>query len=122
VEVNGVLDTNIVLYLLGGKLLKPLPAGSYAVSVITEIELLSFGGLEPSEEAVIREFLSGVSLVELDSTVRAQAIKLRKQHRLKVPDAIVAASAIVLGVELLTNDQQIARTPGVACRSLDLRS
>ncbi|WP_238360797.1 hypothetical protein [Iningainema tapete] len=35
-----LLDTNVVLYLLGGRLAKPLPSGQYVVSVITEIELL----------------------------------------------------------------------------------
>lgn len=36
-----LLDTNVVLYFLGGRLTNPLPSGQYFVSVITEIELLS---------------------------------------------------------------------------------
>lgn len=40
-----LLDTNIVLYFLGGKLANPLPSGQYFVSVITEIELLSYPSL-----------------------------------------------------------------------------
>lgn len=50
-----VLDTNIVLYLLGGRLAQPLPAGAYAMSVITEMELLSFPGLLPAEEDAVKE-------------------------------------------------------------------
>ncbi len=33
-----LLDTNIILYLLGGRLAEPLPEGNYYVSVMTEIE------------------------------------------------------------------------------------
>lgn len=40
-----LLDTNVVLYFLGGRLMNPLPSGQYFVSVITEIELLSYPSL-----------------------------------------------------------------------------
>jgi hypothetical protein len=36
-----VLDTNAILYFLGGKLAQPLPTGQYFISVISEMELLS---------------------------------------------------------------------------------
>jgi predicted nucleic acid-binding protein len=39
--MTGLLDTNVALYLLGGRLAEPLPSGSYGVSVITEMELLA---------------------------------------------------------------------------------
>jgi hypothetical protein len=34
--MTGLLDTNVALYLLGGRMASPLPAGTYGVSVITE--------------------------------------------------------------------------------------
>ncbi len=40
--MTGLLDTNVALYLLGGRLAAPLPTGSYGVSVITEMELLAW--------------------------------------------------------------------------------
>jgi predicted nucleic acid-binding protein len=43
--VRALLDTNAVIYLQKGMLAKPLPRGSYFISVITEMELLSFHGL-----------------------------------------------------------------------------
>ncbi len=43
--MTGLLDTNVALYLLGGQLAEPLPAGSYGVSVITEMELLAWPSL-----------------------------------------------------------------------------
>lgn len=119
--MTGLLDTNIALYLLGGRLADPLPQGVYAVSVITEMELLSFPRLTRSEESTIREFLSGLRLVELTAGVRQAAVRLRRDHGLKLPDAIVAASALTSDLELLTNDRRLAQTPGVRCRELRLR-
>jgi hypothetical protein len=40
VVLKKVLDTNAILYLLGGKLAQALPAGEYFISVVSEIELL----------------------------------------------------------------------------------
>ncbi len=119
--VTGLLDTNIAIYLLGGRLVQPLPAGAYAISVITEMELLSRPGISPREEAIIREFIGTMALVELTAPVRAIATELRRTHRLKLPDAIVAASAVSLGVELLTNDEKLAKTPGVRGRTLAIK-
>jgi len=111
--VRYVLDSNAVLYLLGGKLTQPLPNGEYFVSVITEMELLSFPLLNNSEELAIREFLRDTPSIELSSEIRETAILLRKQHRLKLPDAIVAATAKALGATLLTNDRKLTGITGI---------
>ena len=44
-----VLDTNAVLYFLGDRLAEPLPSGDYFVSIITEMELLSYPSITPSQ-------------------------------------------------------------------------
>ena len=51
-DMNKVLDTNTVLYLLGGRLAESLPEAYYFISVITEIELLSYPLLQPGEESI----------------------------------------------------------------------
>lgn len=45
-----LLDTNAVIYLVSGRLSLPLPYGQNSVSIITEIELLSFSGISAEEE------------------------------------------------------------------------
>jgi predicted nucleic acid-binding protein len=46
---------------------------------------------------------------------------LRRQERLKLPDAIVAATAIAFGAEVLTNDKKLGRITGLRCRALALK-
>ena len=120
--ITGLLDTNVALYLLGGRLAEPLPPGSYGVSVITEMELLSWPSLTTDEERRVRDFLRHLTLCELTAEIRAHAVKLRKSQRLKLPDALVCATALEFGVELWTNDKTLSKVPGLTCRSVSLRA
>ena len=115
-----LLDTNAVIYLVSGRLVFPLPEGQYSVSIITEIELLSFSGLSAEEEQKIRELLLLLDRVYLTDAVRDETIKLRRKNRLKLPDAIIAASALTHGAILLTNDQAFASIDGLILESLQL--
>jgi len=116
-----LLDTNIVISLVNDELASPLPEGRYAVSVITELELLSFPKLGPDEEAIIRSFLSLADRVELTEDVKSKSIQLRKNHRLKLPDAIVVASAIAINAVLVTNDAKLSVIPELTVAGVALK-
>lgn len=98
----------------------PLPDGQYSVSIITEIELLSFSGLSAEEEQKIRELLLLLDRVHLTDAVRDETIRLRRKNRLKLPDAIIAASALTHDAILLTNDQAFSSIDGLILESLQL--
>lgn len=118
--MTGLLDTNVALYLLGGRLARPLPSATYGVSVITEMELLSWPSLTAPEEKRIRDFLDRLVICELTPSIRARAVQIRRQTSLKLPDAVVCATALEFGVELWTNDTALAKVPGLTCRAADL--
>jgi len=115
-----LLDTNAVIYLVNGSLASPLPDGQYSVSIITEIELLSFSGLSAPEEQKIRDLLLLLDRIHLTDEVRDETIRLRRKNRLKLPDAIIAASALTRDAILLTNDQALSSIDGLTCKSLQL--
>lgn len=108
-----VLDTNVVLYLLSGRLADNLPVGPHFVSVITELELLSYPELTSVEEGGIRDLLDHVNVVSLTTSVKALAIEVRRNHRVRLPDAIVVATALSLGATLCTNDKDIPKIDGL---------
>ena len=112
-----VLDTNAILYLLGGKLAQTLPVGQYFISVISEMELLSYPFLDESAQAKIEGFLSEVTVVGLTEEVKSLAIRLRRQYSLKLPDA----TALSLGASLLTNDSKLLQLPGLPSQALALK-
>lgn len=113
--IDHLLDTNVVIGLLKGhdaavRLVEGarLVLGRAAVSQITRIELLGFGGLTEAEELATRRFLGSCGVLLLSETVEAETIRLRRLTRLKLPDAIVLATARVAGASLLTLDQRLS--------------
>lgn len=116
--MTGVLDTNVVLYLLGGRLEEPLPVGAYGISVITEMELLAWPSLTAEEEERVRALLHELTICDLTQSIRARAVTLRKEQHLKLPDAVVCATAMEFDVELWTNDKMLAKVPNLTCRSV----
>lgn len=123
-----VLDTNVLLYLLAGKLKHTLPTADFFISVITEMELLSYPLSAHNEEETISSFLDDVialrevTVVELNPEIKASAIALRRQYRLTMPDAIVAATARWLKAELYTNDATMIKIPLVDVKMLELKN
>jgi predicted nucleic acid-binding protein len=116
-----VLDTNSILYHLGGKLTEPLPdAKPYAISVISEIELLSYPNLSAPEQTLIKTFLAAHSLIDLSPEIRKKTIQVRQQYRLKLPDAIIVSTAIHLNASLLTNDNALLKIPLLQSHSIPI--
>lgn len=116
-----LLDTNALVYLQSGQLANGLPVGSYAYSVISEIEVLSWPQMQPEQEVVWRGLLSALHRIDLDVAVREMAIRLRRERKLKLPDAIIAASALVLDATLLSNDEQLLTLSAVRSQRLALK-
>lgn len=116
-----LLDTNIVLYALQNRLDEPLPETDVLISVISEIELLSFPGLSSAETTQIVSLLAQMTVVGLEDAVKAKAIQLRRNHKLKLPDAIILASAAVHGCQFITNDRRLSKIPGVTTQTVRLK-
>lgn len=104
-------DSNAVIDYMGGLL--PTPAAlrfdamvneEFNISIVTRIEALGFDG--PTDQMrELEEFLNLATLFYVDDAVAASAIGLRKTHRkLKLGDAIIAATALVHGFTLLTRN------------------
>lgn len=117
-----LLDTNAVIYLQKGLLATTLPAGDYAISVITEMELLSFRGITDQEQIWLQKFLSQIHIMELDKDIKNLAIELRRDHQMKLPDAIIAATAICRQALLLTNDTGFNHLSDLQCQALLLKT
>jgi predicted nucleic acid-binding protein len=107
-----VWDTNSIIFFLQDLLPEPskdflkkeLRRNKPSFSIITEIELLSWKKLSESEAKIISGFLSNFYRVELSEEIKEATIQIRRTHGLKVPDAIIAASALVLNQPLLTHN------------------
>lgn len=100
------LDTNIILYLLNGDetIADFLYQKQLYISVITELELLGYKGINKEEEAVVKEFVSQCKVVNINSKIKETTIDIRKNYGTKLPDSIIMASAIYLDLPLISAD------------------
>ena len=110
-----LLDTNFAVGLLKGSQAvqdvlrnRPISIQDCAYSFITRIELLGFPAITAAEIKSIEELLSAMNYVPMSPVIEDATIQIRRQYGLKTPDAIIAATASVHHLELLTLDQQLA--------------
>lgn len=112
-----LLDTNAVVALLRGDptIVSQLKSAEWVgISVISQIEFLAFTGLSDADRNLFTEFLSRSHVVGLtgDATeLINQIVAVRQTHRLKLPDAIIVASALTMRASLVTADQQLQNVP-----------
>ena len=106
-----VLDTNIVLYYLNGEetLIPVLEEKLLYLSFITQLELLSFPGISDSEIIAINGFIDECIVIDISSRIKDYCIELRKKYRLKLPDAIVTATAQYLNIPIISADRDIRK-------------
>ena len=114
--MKALLDTNILIDFLRGVPAARDELNRYedkAISIVTWMEVMA--GAPILAERATRDFLDGFALIELNETVAERAVTLRRKHRLKLPDAIVWASAQVQAMLLVTRDTKGFPTddPGV---------
>ena len=79
------------------------------ISSITRIEPLSYPDQSLLEEQELNQLLSIFSIIPITPEIENIAIQLRKKYRLKLPDAIISATAYVYSARLLTNDNKISK-------------
>ena len=75
------------------------------ISVITEIEALSWISPDKSKETIIRAFINDANILPLSADVATHCVKIRRSKKVKTPDAIIAATAIVHNLTPLTSDK-----------------
>jgi predicted nucleic acid-binding protein len=113
-----VLDTNSLIYALNGQV--KIPLNHYLVSIITEIELLSYSQLTKHEDEVIRAMLDQFKGISLTNTIKDRTISIRKKFRLKLPDSIIVATAVEFNATLITSDKQLLNLDIV--KTIELKS
>jgi predicted nucleic acid-binding protein len=75
-----------------------------ATSFIVKLETLGFSGLTETAEILTLDLLSKLPILPMNDAIEAETIKIRRRTKLKLPDAIIAATAIVIGAELVSSD------------------
>lgn len=116
-KLRVVLDTNAVVSLLAGNrdLSRKLERAEYVgISIITYLEFLAFDGLADTDRDCFKTFCQRVQIESLaidEHGLLQQALELRSRYRLKLPDAIIGATALSRNALLVTNDAHFSSIP-----------
>lgn len=106
-----VFDSNILIYHINGQLDSVMEQALYGcfeqpayISTITAMEVLSWPGHSDESVEMTAAFLEVFDEITIDAEIKVVAIKIRRNYRLKLPDAIIAATALHLGLPLITRN------------------
>jgi len=117
---NGILlDTNVLIYLSKGQIQTSHlieDEKEYFVSLLTAMELLSYRFDTKEEETLVREILSLFEIIEVTQPLSPFVTQLRQTRLLKLPDAIIAATAHYHDLTLITNDRQLLQIDTIRSR------
>jgi predicted nucleic acid-binding protein len=83
------------------------------ISVITEIEALSWVNKDQNKEKILKAFVREANILGLTRDVVNECVKIRRTKKLKTPDAIIAGTAIAYGLTLITSDSDFNNVPGL---------
>lgn len=102
-----IFDSNIIIYLSKGILnarkftrAEDVPY----ISVITYIEVMGYHFMKKEEESFIKKFCQEAYIIPLDDQIVNKVIALRQKKKIKIPDAIIAATAIENNLQLITRN------------------
>ena len=112
-----LLDSNILIYAANQsapEIEALATAADSAVASVTQIEVYGFTGLKPEEEAALDILFRRLTVHPLDTSVIERAIALRQESKMGLADAIIAATALVHGLDLVTrNDGDFKHIAGL---------
>ena len=106
-----VVDTNIFIN-LGTENLgidKILQNKKIYLSILSEIEILGYHKISESDASFFLSVLSMCNIIDLSQTIKLKSIEIKRKYNLKTPDAIIAATAIILDKPLFTFDKGFAK-------------
>ena len=104
-----LLDSNVIIYAARPEhesLRSPIAENTPAVSAVSYVEVLGYHRLTEQERNHFRSFFAAAPVLKLESTVLEQAVRLRQQRKMTLGDALVAESALVHGLTLVTRNTQ----------------
>ena len=106
-----LIDTNIAIEYIGDTLpekalyfLDSIFDSQFYISVINKIELLGFSSITKEEELKFTELINAAEIIELNENIVTSTINIRKTYKTKLPDAIIAASALFNNLTLITRN------------------
>ncbi len=109
-EVNVLLDTNVLVYHVAGDpaatrfLNETIARRSFCLSILSVIDFLGWHGHTDDEFIECKELIELATILPVSKEVADKAIELRRAKRIKLADAVIASTALVNNLSLVTTN------------------
>ncbi len=117
-----IFDSSVLILFLNNALPEPavallqdrLQEGQAFISAIVRAEVLAWRGHTAESLAASTDFLDMFQLIPAGKAVADASARIRRETGLKLPDALIAATALLQAAVLLTaNGKDFRRVPGL---------
>ena len=105
-----LIDTNVVIDYLekkipinGMEFMNAIIDDILNVSVVTKIEMLGFNAPVEHYE-LLTDFMNDATVLDLSDSIVDASIEIRKNNKTKLPDAIIAATALVYDLTIISRN------------------
>ena len=107
-----LIDTNIVIGIMNNdipqrntpKLIKIIN-DEFIISTVIKIETLGYHSITPIEKIKTERFLSNALIIYVNKTIEEKAIEIRQKKKMKLGDSIIAATALVNNLTIVTRNE-----------------
>lgn len=107
--MNGIdflADTNFLIHVHEGHpVVEPFLDYHFAISYITELELLGKFSISKVEKTILKKLIADCFTIDMNSNIKDRCIWIRQRYKIKLPDAIIAATSIETGIPLISSDK-----------------
>lgn len=108
IRMKYLMDSNVIIDYVNHKLpatevafIEKLPV---VISVVTRVELIGRYNATKQQVQLMKAFLDNATIFDLNENIILETISIRQKCRIKLPDAIIAATAIINKHTLITHD------------------
>ncbi len=106
--MNGIdflVDTNFLIHVsLKNPIVEPFLDYSFGISYITELELLGVFSISKTQAKNAQNLIDNCFVYDMNSEIKKKVLSIKQSYKIKLPDAIIAATALVHQLPLVTSD------------------
>ncbi len=112
-EQNFLIDTNVVIYYIDGKIpvahyekVSKIFLTSFNISTIKKIEVMGWHKIAESDKNRLSTFMESANVIYIDVEIENKTIELKQEMKIPAPDAIIAATASLYNLTLVTRNEK----------------
>ena len=104
-KINAIFDSDILINYSKEEINLDIYFNSYEkiyISVITYMEIFGYEFKNKNEENLLKSIMEKIDTININEDIINKVIEVRKKFKVKLPDAIIFATATYLNVDLIT--------------------